>query len=417
MIKQILKQIWAQRASNAWLWIELLIASVCLWYIIDYLYVMTCTYTLPLGYDIEHTYRVSMAKVSDSSVNYAVSESEGEKDTDNLMTVLSRLRAYPGVEAVSLSSSSCPYNTGQSLGNKMIDTLTVHGFHFVVSPDFFTVFRIADKQGKTEPLVEAARQENTCILTAFTEDEFEKKGQKVLNEPIKGWNEKEATHTVRAVCASTRFDDFSPLYAAYYNCVSDYVLLKNNDVRTEYCMRITPEADTSEFTTLFRKTMKAQLRLGNFYLLDVASMSDLRDDYNRSHGYINDVKSRIAVMFFLLINIFLGIIGTFWIRTQHRRSELALRMAVGSSKFKLKRLLIMEGVLLLAYTVLPSLFITYNIGYLELVDIWRMPFTMERFLLVSVVTYVLIALMIIGGISLPARQAMKVQPVEALHEE
>lgn len=417
MIKQILKQIWTQRASNAWLWGELLIASVCLWFIVDYLYVMAYTFTLPLGYDIEHTYKVTMAKVSDSSKNYVASESEGEKDVDNLVTVVSRLRAYPGVEVVSLSTASCPYNMSSSEGSNLIDTVAVHGNIYRVSPDFFNVFRITDKQGKIEPLVEAARQENTYILNAAAEDEFMEKGRQVQNAPVKEWSAKEATCTARGVCMSTRFDDFTPVYPAYYRCLSDYNMLLDNGVNTEFCLRVTPDADTSGFLTDFRKNIKNQLRLGNIYMLDVAPMSDYRNDYNRSRGYINDVKTRLAVMFFLLVNIFLGIIGTFWIRTQHRRSELALRVVVGSTKFGLKSLLITEGLLLLAYVILPSLIITYNIANFELIDIWRMPFTIGRFLLASLITYVLIALMIIGGISLPARQAMKVQPAEALHEE
>ena len=32
MIKHLLKQIWAQRSVNAWLWFELMIVSVCLFY-------------------------------------------------------------------------------------------------------------------------------------------------------------------------------------------------------------------------------------------------------------------------------------------------------------------------------------------------------------------------------------------------
>jgi hypothetical protein len=38
-------------------------------------------------------------------------------------------------------------------------------------------------------------------------------------------------------------------------------------------------------------------------------------------------------MAFLLINVFFGIVGTFWLWTENRRSEIGLRMAIGSSKF------------------------------------------------------------------------------------
>ena len=46
MIKHLLKQIWAQRSVNAWLWFELMIVSVCLFYVMDYLYVTDRTMVL-----------------------------------------------------------------------------------------------------------------------------------------------------------------------------------------------------------------------------------------------------------------------------------------------------------------------------------------------------------------------------------
>ena len=40
-----------------------------------------------------------------------------------------------------------------------------------------------------------------------------------------------------------------------------------------------------------------------------------------------------------------------------------------------------------------------------------------RFIITTVLTFVLITLMIVTGIGIPARKAMKIQPAEALREE
>lgn len=58
MIQHLLQLIWNQRKQNAWLWAELLLVSVFLWFLVDYLYVMGRTYTAPLGFDIRHTYSI-----------------------------------------------------------------------------------------------------------------------------------------------------------------------------------------------------------------------------------------------------------------------------------------------------------------------------------------------------------------------
>ena len=52
-----------------------------------------------------------------------------------------------------------------------------------------------------------------------------------------------------------------------------------------------------------------------------------------------------------------------------------------------------------------------------LVDISKMQFTFERFLIAAVFTWLLMALMIVVGIWYPAYKAMRLQPAEALHDE
>ena len=122
------------------------------------------------------------------------------------------------------------------------------------------------------------------------------------------------------------------------------------------------------------------------------------------------------MMGFLLLNILLGIVGTFWFRTQHRRSELALRVAVGSSRAQLWGRLNNEGIVLLSLAALPAAVICYNIGYLDLTDGY-MEWGTARFLITFAISYFLMALMILAGIWFPARQAIRIQPAEALREE
>ena len=46
-----------------------------------------------------------------------------------------------------------------------------------------------------------------------------------------------------------------------------------------------------------------------------------------------------------------------------------------------------------------------------------MQFTVDRFLIAAILTWLLMALMIIVGIWYPAYKAMQLQPAEALHDE
>lgn len=72
--------------------------------------------------------------------------------------------------------------------------------------------------------------------------------------------------------------------------------------------------------------------------------------------------------------------------------------------------------------LLDVVFILYiycvNLANSEL-NAWMNGTTIEggRFIITVLISFILIALMIVVGIWIPARKAMKVQPAEALHNE
>ena len=83
-----------------------------------------------------------------------------------------------------------------------------------------------------------------------------------------------------------------------------------------------------------------------------------------------------------------------------------------------------EGLLLLTLVALPAMLVCYNVGiaeftmgHTELITTWPVEWSFLRFLLGSLGAWLLIALMVVTGIWFPARQAIDIQPAEALHEE
>jgi ABC transporter, permease protein len=184
-------------------------------------------------------------------------------------------------------------------------------------------------------------------------------------------------------------------------------------LNTEVCLRVKPNTAPG-FPERLMEQSDTQFSVGNLFILKVHDYEMIREDYNRTN--VNQMQTRFWMMGFLLVNILLGIVGTFWFRTQHRRGELGLRVAVGSTRMGLWHRLNKEGLLLLALAALPAAIICYNIGYLELTE-GGIEWSIIRFLITFCVTSLLMALMILIGIWFPARQAIRIQPAEALREE
>ena len=158
-----------------------------------------------------------------------------------------------------------------------------------------------------------------------------------------------------------------------------------------------------------------QVEIGNLYLQSITPLSVLREDGIRDGK--GEMNTRLSILLFLLINIFLGIVGTFWFRTRQRQGEMGLRMALGSTRSQLRTTVLGEGILLLTLAFIPTVVICVNIMLADLTNTVLMDNTVLRFVVGMLITYLLIVGMIIAGIWYPANEAARLQPAEALHYE
>jgi putative ABC transport system permease protein len=223
---------------------------------------------------------------------------------------------------------------------------------------------------------------------------------------------------IAAVCENQKYNEFTSHQRA------TYIPLHFTQKRPFYYLeapylgvyiRVHPDSDGDDFIRRFRKDMREQLMIGNFYLEDMRPMTDFRNEQLKEPR--NDLYTYLSVAVFFLLNAFLAVLGTFWFRTQQRRSELGLRVALGGSRVSLCRLLWGEGVVLLTLAFIPAIVVAANLGLAEIVSDYPVEFTLFRFVAGIFITYLLLVFTVFLAVWIPARQAMKIQPAEALREE
>lgn len=90
MNRNLLKQIWNERRSNAFLWMELFVVFVILWYIVDVVYVTLSIYNLPMGFDIENTYVLRFERMTSKAAAYQPGRTMKE-DVADLHEIVNRL--------------------------------------------------------------------------------------------------------------------------------------------------------------------------------------------------------------------------------------------------------------------------------------------------------------------------------------
>lgn len=416
---QLLKQIWNERRSNGWLWAELLIVFVVLWYVVDWTYVTARTYYEPVGFDITDTYYLELSMKDSKSDSYISKDKRNTTFGQDVIELVNRLRRLPEVEAVSISNNSRPYIGSNSGIRVRVDTLVSTPLRRPMTPEFVQVFRYQSADGRGyQPLMQALQNGNVITGENFWYSDY--KGDRTLvGREMIDMDDSTNVMKIAAVSNKVRYNDFWPNYSDRYVGVPfpEAELAKFNGeffiFRIEVCLRVKP-GTPADFPERLMKLSDAQLNVGNLFILQVHDYDDIRNEFQQSS--VNMVKTRIWMMGFLLLNILLGIIGTFWFRTQHRRSELGLRIAVGSTRMQLWYRLNNEGLLLLTLAALPAGALCYNIGYMDLTEGF-MEWGIGRFLITFSITYVMMAIMILVGICFPARQAIRIQPAEALREE
>ena len=412
MTKKLLTQIKNEWLSNLWLALELLVVSVVMWYVVDYLYTRAATYLEPRGFNIEHCYLIELGELTPKSPDYMPDKSRDDTHAD-IAELVERLRRRPEVEAVSLSQNSYPYNGSNSSGEVRYDTLQSPEWTVrrMVTPDFVRVFRYQGTRGETPEQLAEMLERGEFLASDNLYRKYDHKLTEFVGKRFQLFGDTTKTYQLGAALQNVRYHDYDQARSSYCFLAKQSFYY----VGLELCVRVR-EGQDNNFITKLKEDSESQFRIGNLFISEIRSFHDIRRNFQQA--WTNDIRNYVMGMGFLLLNIFLGLLGTFWFRTQQRRSEIALHKAHGATDGAIFRRLLSEGLLLLAVVTPIALVIDWNLAHLEL-NSWRNGTTLEwdRLLLCAGISFVLMALMIAIGIGIPARKAMKVQPAEALHDE
>ena len=247
-----------------------------------------------------------------------------------------------------------------------------------VSPSYFDVFRMKDKEGRAiTPLVENAyrplviRRRRRILL----------RGQSAIGRQISENDDLSEPFTIAAVLPTFRTMTSTARRTAlsrYLKGESLQEFVKNFGVRSaELSVRTKCPMTEDEMYAFLEKTAD-RMTVNNTFVHGVTLLADQRDDQLRFTK--NENSKKLSMMAFLLVNVFFGIVGTFWLRTERRRSEIGLRMAIGSSRGRLGEYMYLEGLGLLAITVPILLVFVFNMAFLDKLDSYREPLSILRFL-------------------------------------
>lgn len=422
MKRKLLKQISNEWRSNLWLTVELLIVSVVMWYITDALYTKISILNEPKGFDTEHCYHINYAELTEKSSEYISNRSDEEYSSD-MRTFVDRLEQRPEIECVAMGNNAYIYNGSNGAMDishyTENDTIVSKLLYRRVSSDFPKVFRIHGANGETpEQLSELLKEPNTILLSdnAFEHDYGIETLKEYIGKEFIDNNYKNVPLVLRASYIPIRYTEFSSAEDLYRGRSMMRSMPQGNErYYNEIVVRVRENMDKDFIENLMNDADK-HFRIGNLYIASVQSFDDKRAVYIKSD--VMEMRKYFTGVAFLALNIFLGLLGTFWFRTQQRTSEIAIRKANGAHSGSIFRRLIGEGELLLLIVTPLAAIIDYLLVHFELNTYYHYTyFDPTRFLACILISWAFLALIILLGISIPANRAMKIAPAIALKDE
>ena len=315
-MKQLLKQIYNERRSNAFLWIELLLVFVVLWYIVDLVYVTLHIYYQPMGFNIENTYVLRMNRLTDKSTDYHP-DLTIKDDMTALREIAGRLSRHPEVESVCISQNSIPYNEGLSGGSFRFpdnDTVWVSTMDRWATPEYYKVFRFRNIDGSGHESLVKALEKNTIIVPVDVADYYSAAtfhGKDLLGKEVRM---SDANLRIAALTEPVRYDHYSiagkPFTGTYIGTfLSDEQMETIENVAfLELSLRVREGVDDGFVERLMNDADRIY-QVGNIYILDITPLSKVRTASEIDNE--NELRTQFCILFFLLLNIFLGVIGTF----------------------------------------------------------------------------------------------------------
>ncbi|WP_304208200.1 FtsX-like permease family protein [Phocaeicola plebeius] len=431
MWKLILKNLWSRRRRNGWLLAELILVAILSWYIFDPVMVVTYERHLPLGYDADRLCMVSVGMLPQEAPGYEPQAADSASLMQTYLNLVDRARQHPDVEqATPVLSFVYPGAMGNGTSSFIAEgdsvAHTALFIEFLPHTHFFETYGFQSGKGSMSAAQLSDLDNGDYYI--MTEDLLEGMFRTHIYRNQRCWkvNGTDTCYTaVKGTVKSCKYlSDKRPVPIVF-------MPLQNPDIRSSLdnmriVVRLKEGVRMERFLHDFRPWMLRQLRIGNLYARELQSYDEINAAREFSDSTVLYRRS-LSIALFFLVNLCLGVIGTFWMQTRTRREEVGVMLSYGATPHRIRLLLLGEGTALTTLATFIGCFIYLQYAFSEglntgsslmeaVTPSWVDNFGLH-FFFVSLMVYVILLLVVWIGIYIPAHRISSISPTEALRDE
>ncbi|WP_126243452.1 ABC transporter permease [Chitinophaga rhizosphaerae] len=386
MLQHLLTLIWNKKRQHFLLFLELFVSFLVLFAVFTMLVYNYGNLRTPRGFE----YR----RVLSVTASLQVPEGASKDSLTQLSEQLKRsLRNMPGVAAVSYVSSNSPYTLSSSSDNLSYDNISVQAESYWADDDFAKTLQAELLRGRWYNKQDVAATRRPVVINEKLAEKFFGAADPV-GRVLSG--NRQIVGVVRNLKDK---GDYAEMIPGIYQRI-------DSGFQDKFLIKLTAGAAPSTESQIY-KTIMHHLPGSS---TEIEKLEDKRVVKNRLA--LVPVVLMLVISGFLVLNVALGIYGVVWYSVNKRRGELGLRKAVGATAGGITRQIVGEALVLTSLPLLLGIILAVQFPLLHLFDLPATTY-IAAILLAAVFLYVLVSFCALY----PGRQAAKIYPAVALHED
>lgn len=389
MIRHLFKLIWNKKQTHALLIIEIWASFLVLFGLASLITYNVRNYIQPLGFEYDNVWAINLNNNQDTVAT-----------RQKVETIFQQVKGFSEVESVSRMSDSYPFS--QYYNGRIVKYKNSEAqMNFVIADENFS---------KTIgiPMVAGKWYQNADSVGKYIPVVINQKAEELLFESRNAVGKVVMDHDGKGIWIVSGVIDYYKDKAEFMeNKPAMFELLKSSDTWSKtLIIHVKPGTDA----VFEAKLVKSIAAAAKGWSTDVVYLTDAR---KQQHDMtLIPVLIFLIVCSFLLINVALGLFGILNLSIARRRGEIGLRRAMGATEGTVTTQFLGEMWVLATFSLILGSLFAVQFPLLNVFNVATGVYVTALFAAI-VIIYLIVTLCA----WYPSRQASRIHPAVALHEE
>jgi putative ABC transport system permease protein len=385
MLRHLFKLIWNKKGAHSLLIIEIWASFMVLFGVLSLIVFNLNNYLQPIGYE--------------SVWNLDLTHNQDTTDVSGKIgRALQRIRSYPEVQSASRTSSNTPFSANQMSNSVSFNKASTSADFYYTDADFYKTLHLPAQTGRWYKESDGVSKFIPVVINRQMKEKLfadENPLGKILKMDDKACR---ILGTVDTFKAKGEFMTDSP---AIFQLIE-----KKDDWNSNVLIKVRPGTD-ADFEAGLVKDLASMLP---GWGIEVSYLRESRE--NRHKLTLVPVIIFLVVSGFLLTNVALGLFGILNLNIARRKNEIGLRRAMGATEGKVTRQFLGEIWVLASLSLSVGLVFAIQFPLMNVFDIAG-----SIYITAIIAAVVIIFIIVTLCAWYPSRQAARIHPASALHEE